>query len=241
MAGHWIVASSFSRQTLVEHGVPRERIHVVPYGIDLTRFAAPAYRRSTDSRPLKLLFVGTINQRKGIGYLLEALDQLEPGSVELLVCGRVVDDLSIFRRHRASVEIRASVSEAELMKAYRNADLFVFPSLAEGFAHVLLEAMASGLPVISTTRTAAPDLIEPGVEGYVIEPGRADLLSTCMRWCLEHRWQQAEMGRAARRKAEAFTWPRFRARISSIVREILDTPAYEADDGVHSNLELRTG
>jgi glycosyltransferase involved in cell wall biosynthesis len=222
MAQHWIVASSFSRNTLVEHEVPPEGIHVVPYGIDLTRFVAPCQRRADSSRPLKLLFVGTINQRKGIGYLLDAMDLLEPGSVELVVCGRVVDDLTIFRRHRAKVQIKSSVSEAELSQAYRNADLFVLPSLAEGFGHVLLEAMASGLPVISTTRTAAHDLIEPGVEGYVIEPGKADVLSQCIRWCVEHRGQLVEMGRAARRKAELFTWPRFRWRIASIVREILE-------------------
>jgi glycosyltransferase involved in cell wall biosynthesis len=158
---------------------------------------------------------------------LKALNLLEPGSVELLVCGRVVDDLSIFEQHMGYAEIRPSVSDRELLEAYHSADLFVLPSLAEGFAHVLLEAMASGLPVLSTTGTAAPDLIEPGVEGFVIEPGRVDLLAERIAWAVEHRRQLAEMGQAARRKAETFTWPRFRSRIASIVGEILNAPANE--------------
>jgi glycosyltransferase involved in cell wall biosynthesis len=241
MAQHWIVASSFSRNTLVEHGAPPERIHVVPYGIDLTRFVAPCDRPANESRPLRLLFVGTINQRKGIGYLLKAIDLLEPGCVELVVCGRVVDDLTVFRHHRAKVQIKSSVSNAELLQAYQNADLFVFPSLAEGFGYVLLEAMASGLPVLSTTRTAASDLIEPGVEGYVIEPGRAELLSKYIRWFIEHRRQLVEMGRAARRKAELFTWPRFRCGITSIVREILEAAENEPNARNYCDVSTTNG
>jgi glycosyltransferase involved in cell wall biosynthesis len=122
------------------------------------------------------------------------------------------------------VQIRKSVSETELLKAYHEADLFVLPSLAEGFAHVLLEAMASGLPVLSTTNTAAPDLIEPGIEGFVVEPGNVEALSAYIGWCEEHRHDVAEMGRAARRKAESFTWARFRSDVVSVIRQIL-TPA----------------
>jgi glycosyltransferase involved in cell wall biosynthesis len=229
MAQHWIVASSFSRRTLIEHGAPGKRIHVAPYGIDLARFAAPDRGHDTGSRRLRLLFVGTINQRKGIGYLLEALELLEPHCVELIVCGRVVDDLRIFQRHSEHVEIRASVSDDVLRKAYRSADLFVLPSLAEGFAHVLLEAMASGVPVLSTTSTAAPDLIEHGVEGFVVEPGRADLLAAPISWAVDHRRELTEMGRAARRKAETFTWARFRGRIAAIMQEVLPDTSYRRE------------
>jgi glycosyltransferase involved in cell wall biosynthesis len=227
MADHWIVASSFSRHTLIEHGIPSDRIHVVTYGIDLERFAPPTREDAEVRGPLRMLFVGQINQRKGVGYLLSALDQLEAGSVELVICGRVVDDLSIFKRHKAHVEIRPSVGNRELVEAYRSADLFVLPSVVEGFGYVLLEAMASGLPILGTTRTAAPDLIESGVEGFVVEPGRSDLLAACIGWAVEHRRELAEMGRAARRKAETLTWDRYRRHIASIVRDIVEIPESE--------------
>jgi glycosyltransferase involved in cell wall biosynthesis len=211
MAAHTIVASSFTRQTLIENGTPRDAISVVPYGVDLERFSpSPLDTERDTSGPLKLLFVGTINQRKGIKYLLEALRLVGSKNVELTVCGRVVDDLSLFKPFASQVTIRSSVSAAELLAAYRTADLFVFPSVVEGFAQVLLESLASGLPLLSTTSTAAPDLISEGIEGFVVEPCRPDLLANRIEWAMANRGSLREMRAAARQRATHFTWARFR-------------------------------
>ncbi len=220
MADRFLVASSFTRQTLIENGADPATIRVIPYGVDLTRFTPPAQPRSTN-KPLQLLFVGTINQRKGIKYLAEALRLLKGAPVELTVCGRVVDDLSVVSGFGQQVRVRPSVSLAELQDAYRAADLFVFPSVAEGFAQVLLEALASGLPILSTTHTAAPDLIADGREGWVVEPRRPDLLAARIEWALVHPRELTEMQGAARRRAEYFTWARFEESVVAAVREFL--------------------
>jgi glycosyltransferase involved in cell wall biosynthesis len=221
MAKQFLVASSFTRQTLIENGAAPDAIRVVPYGVDLDRFSPPAHIVAP-SGPLRLLFVGTINQRKGIKYLLEALRLLGGRApVELIVCGRVVDDLSLFEPFRRQVTVRPSVSFAELVEAYRRADLFVFPSVAEGFAQVLLEALASGLPILSTTHTAAPDLIEEGREGFVVEPRRPDQLAAKIEWALKHRRELRHMRSAARQRAEQFTWHRFRAGVVAAVRDFI--------------------
>ncbi|MGH9629447.1 MAG: glycosyltransferase family 4 protein [Bryobacteraceae bacterium] len=221
MAQHWIVASSFTRATLIDNGAPEERVFVAPYGINLERFRVKQNSEWHNSGTLKLLFVGTINQRKGIRYLLEALDLVKTKQVQLVVCGRVVDDLEIFKAYAGRVDIRPSVSRNELIAAYHECDLFIFPSLAEGFGHVLLEAMACGLPIVSTTRTAAVDLVKPASEGFIVEPCRADLLAERIDWALSHRRDLAFMGLAARARAETFTWARFRERIRDILDEIL--------------------
>jgi glycosyltransferase involved in cell wall biosynthesis len=210
MASHLLAASSFTRDSLIEHGAPPESISVVPYGVDLERFHPAPGRLRVDKAPLRLLFVGRINQRKGIKYLLQALAQFTPEEVQLTVCGRVVDGLELFAGLGAQVEVRASVSESELVQAYQAADLFVFPSVAEGFGQVLLESLACGLPILSTTHTAAPDLIEDGVQGFIVPPRRPDLLAGRIRWAFENREELARMGERARRRAEYFTWPRFR-------------------------------
>lgn len=222
MASRYLVASTFTLRSLVEHGVAREAICVVPYGVDLNRFrpAGAAEGERTDKR-LRLLFVGRINQRKGIKYLLEALRLLGETDVHLTICGRVVDDLELFRPFGDQVEIRPSVSEAELLRAYQEADLFVFPSVAEGFGQVLLEALACGLPILSTTHTAAPDLIEHGKEGWVVEPRQPAELANYIAWARDHRNALAEMGRSARVRAEQFTWQRFRTRAAAAVQEYL--------------------
>jgi glycosyltransferase involved in cell wall biosynthesis len=223
MAEHWIAASSFTRETLIESGIAPERIQVVPYGADLERFRPRPSRRvqSRGRRRLRLLFVGTINQRKGIKYLLDALKALPSDRVELVVCGRVVDDLRLFDGLRGRIDVRPSVSADALLEAYQTSDLFVFPSLAEGFGHVLLEAMACGLPVVSTTRTAARDLIRPGVEGFIVEPGSSTEIAARIEEFLSHPEWLTDMGVAARRRAEEFTWARFREGIGNIVGGIL--------------------
>jgi glycosyltransferase involved in cell wall biosynthesis len=232
MADAWIAASSFTRQTLVENGIPGDKIHVIPYGTDLRRFT-PSSQLVSASGPLRLLFVGTINQRKGIKYLLEALRMLPTSKVQLSVCGRVVDDLRLFEPFATQVRLRPSVSDVELLEAYRSSDLLVFPSVAEGFGHVILEAMACGLPVLSTTHTAAPDLITNGEDGFVVEPRNAEQLARNIEWALGHRIDLRRMGRAARAKAEQFTWARFRRGVGRAVENCIEAREHCREVAAH--------
>ncbi len=221
MAARFLVASSFTRDSLVENGASASAITVIPYGVDLERFRKEINAPSTSGR-LKLLFVGRINQRKGIKYLLEALRLLDTRQVELTVCGRVLDDLALFRPFADRVKIRPSVTAEELVAAYQAADLFVFPSVAEGFAQVLLESLACGLPILSTTHTAAPDLIEDGEQGFIVEPRRPDLLVERIIWAADHREELARMRVAARARAETFTWERYRRKTALAVRTFIE-------------------
>ncbi len=236
MAEHWIAASSFTKQTLIENGAREESVHVTPYGVDLERFRPsgnPGDHPPHAGRPLRVLFVGTVNQRKGIKYLLEAVNLVGPRQVQVVIRGRAVDDLQLVRRLAPNADIRLGVSHEELRDAYRTSDLFVFPSLGEGFGHVLLEALASGLPILSTTRTAAPDLISPGVEGFIVEPQSSGAIADRLEWALTHRRQLAAMRLAARECAEQFTWPRFRSRLAGIVETALEPASAELLAGRH--------
>jgi glycosyltransferase involved in cell wall biosynthesis len=220
MPTHILAASSFTRRTLLEQGIPASAVTVIPYGVDPERFRPDAKRKSRGQGPLRLLFVGRINQRKGIKYLLEALRSFDAESVHLTVCGRVVDGLELFRPFGSQVEVRPSVSGEDLVAAYQAADLFVFPSVAEGFGQVLLEALACGLPILSTTHTAAPDLIEDGEQGFIVEPRRPDLLVHHISWALANRAELACMGERARRRAREFTWERFRSGVVTAMDSI---------------------
>ncbi len=239
MAAHVLVASSFTRQTLIEHGIAPKSVTVIPYGVDCRRFSpAPdedASRRGSREPGLQLLFVGRINQRKGLHYLLEAMRLLDRRHIHLTVCGRVVDGLDLFRPYRellrSQIEIRPSVSAAELVEAYRAADLFVLPSIAEGFGQVLLESLACGLPVLSTTHTAAPDLIEEGLQGWVVEPGRADLLAERISWAADHPEALAAMRAPARARAEQMSWARFRAGVRAAFNTFVEQQSEQRRPG----------
>lgn len=220
MPDYWIVASSFTKSTLVENGTPADRIRVIPYGVNLEHFTPHKTNRS-EKRPLRLLFVGTVCQRKGVKYLVDALESLPVRAAELTICGRLVNDAEILRKTQAPIRLRGLVSPEELLHEFRSADVFVFPSLVEGFGHVLLEAMACGLPVISTSRTAAPDLISDGHEGFITEPGDIARLVRCLEYFLKNPDHVTKMGAAARARAEEFTWPNFRQQVAGAVSEMI--------------------
>jgi glycosyltransferase involved in cell wall biosynthesis len=112
------------------------------------------------------------------------------------------------------------VSNTELAGIMAESDVFVFPSYFEGFALVLLEAMASGVPVITTTATAGPDITTPGEDGWIIEPGNLDALIEAMRFCLENRDRVTEMGANARRTAERFSWDAYGDRWVEILQAV---------------------
>jgi starch synthase len=89
------------------------------------------------------------------------------------------------------------------VKAYQEPDLFVFPSVNEGFAQVLLEAMACGLPVVATELSGAKDCVTDGEEGFVVAARDVDRLAEKILWCYQHRDETRAMGKAARAKIES--------------------------------------
>jgi glycosyltransferase involved in cell wall biosynthesis len=215
LAAHFaITPSKFARQSLIEAGMAGDNIAVVPYGIDTEEFKPKRFSGENRSHRLRLIFVGSMIQRKGLGYLLEAMRRLQGEPVELVLVGRGARDAALLKHYR-DVPFRVvwNVSRRELVREMQAADVFVFPSLVESFAHVILEAMAVGLPVITTTNTAGPDLLEEGSTGFVGGIRDVDFLVEKIRWFLEHREAVERMGIACQREAGLRTWPRFRREI----------------------------
>jgi glycosyltransferase involved in cell wall biosynthesis len=214
-----ITASSFTKHTLVENGISESRIRVVPYGVDLSSF-----RSSADGKhgsEFHILFVGSWNQRKGLSYLVSAVAKLrEEYPVVLHVCGRGITDRSLVTDILSGgVEFHSNISHSELTALYRACDVFVFPSLCEGFGHVILEAMSSGLPVITTKNTAGADTIEHGKEGFLVPIRDVDLLVEYLELLCKDRQLCREIGMNARIKAEQFTYEKFRERIIAVIDE----------------------
>lgn len=211
LANGWVVASRFTAQTLIERGIPAEHICVVPYGVDHTAFAQ---RRAAPraERPFTVLYVGSLSQRKGLSYLLDAIRSLNTKTIRLVLCGRgIVDARLIATYSDINVEVRIGLSRTELIRQAHSADMFVLPSLAEGFGHVILEAMSCGLPVLATPHTCAPDVIEHGKHGFIVPIRDAEAIAERIAWGMDNRAELAAMGEAAAVRARQFTWERFRA------------------------------
>jgi glycosyltransferase involved in cell wall biosynthesis len=223
LANGWLAASTFTAQTLIENGVPSDAVHRVPYGVDPSEFPARARPRNAD-QPLEILFLGSMIQRKGLCDLLEAMQKLRSRQVRLTLAGRGYIDTDLLA-HYSGVQptVRQSPTQSELVHLMHQSDLFVLPSLLEGFGHAIVEAMCAGLPIVATPHTCAPDLIQNGVEGWIVPIRSPEALADRLTWAADHRIELAAMGEAAARRARALTWQRFREGIGNSYRAMLST------------------
>ncbi len=218
LADHIFVASSMTQRSLLEIGVDAEKISVIPYGSPIEYFQP---QQKQDSK-FRALYVGRMSPRKGVQYLLPAWRSLNLPNAELLFVGTKMLPESWLKPYQSFYRHVASVPHASLNQYYSSANVLIFPSLVEGFGLVLTEAMACGIPIITTPNTAGPDIITDGVEGFIV-PIRDELaLQEKLEWCYQNPEALAEMGRAARRKAEQLTWQKYRCKLTQEIRRILE-------------------
>jgi glycosyltransferase involved in cell wall biosynthesis len=217
-ASRIVVASSFTKTTLIDNGVAAEKIVLNPYGVNLERFSAITRTRRND-RPFRFVFAGLVCARKGIPLLRAAWKALNARHAELWLVGPVSSVAAMHLRGDNKLKVFGKVPNSELSQILSQADVFVFPSYFEGFALVLLEAMACHLPIITTTATAGPDILTDGLDGWIIAPGNCELLTEKMQFCVENPAQLAAMGNCARETAERFSWNSYGDRWAKILRE----------------------
>ena len=203
LANGWIVASSFTARSLAEGGIPLDKISVVPYGVDADRFdgVEPWPARG---RTFRVIFVGSMVQRKGLADLLEAIRLLKTSQIQVVLCGRGVIDAELIKKYgdRVGVEVKTNLSFNDLVSELKRSDLFALPSLAEGFGHAILEAMACGLPVLTTRNTCAPDIMEDGTEGFLVPIRSPGSIAEKLDWGARNRgtwprWGKRRGGGAA--------------------------------------------
>ena len=220
-----LVACGFVEQTIREF-LPAKQIAVAPYGVD-AEFWSPeneeeerqgeqGTKRPQDNK-IRFIYAGQSSIRKGIPVLLEAWEKAALRDAELLLVGSWQLAHSKLKHLPRDVCFIGPVGPAQLRALYRESDVFVFPSFFEGFGLVLLEAMACGLPVIASDRSAGPMLVDPEC-GRLVRAGVLQELEDSLRWFGLNREQLPRMKKAARGKAETFTWAKYRAAVSDAVR-----------------------
>jgi glycosyltransferase involved in cell wall biosynthesis len=204
-----VVNSSLTRRTYVDAGGDGAKIFTVPYGAP-PPIAEPRVAPG-QGEPLRVLWSGSFILRKGATYLLEAWRSLPAGPVARLdIYGSVGVPAGVMARLPAGVTLHGSVPRAQMLDAYAEADVLVFPTLSDGFGMVVTEALSRGLPVITTDQAGAADLIEHGKNGLVVPAGNARALADALRWCLDNRSKLADMRFAALATARRRQWSDYR-------------------------------
>ncbi|MBV9597053.1 MAG: glycosyltransferase family 4 protein [Chloroflexi bacterium] len=197
------VLSSFSYQTFVDEGVRGDKLRLVLSGADLGRFRPSAevvharVARILSGEPLRVLNVGTFALRKGVWDSAAVIDALGD-EFQFRFVGPVAPEVAPIaaRLQERGVEFWPKQAEASLPAAYAWADLFMLPTIEDGFQAVLAQAAASGLPILTTPNGAGRDLVRDGNNGWVLPVRCPDVFALQLRWADCHRQEFAEMVQA---------------------------------------------
>ncbi len=190
-----VVPSGFARRSFLDRGFDPDRVHVCPYGVDLSLFR-PVPK---EDRRFRVLFVGAQSIQKGIGYLFEAVRPLvRAGQVELWLVGTASPDARrILERNADLFTAHGPQPRARLYWYYSQASVLVLPSIQEGLALVQAQAMACGTPVVASTNTGAEDLFTSGVEGFIVPVRDPAAIRDRIQWMLDNPADRSRMAEAA--------------------------------------------
>jgi glycosyltransferase involved in cell wall biosynthesis len=198
-------------------GVARERIRVIPHGVRLPAGARVARERI-------ILHVGAIQKRKNIARLVEAFEKTGPDWRLVLAGSAGYGSEEILSRviaspRRSDIEVLGYVSGAGLAHLYRTASVFAFPSLDEGFGMPVLEAMASGVSVMTSNRSALPEVA--GDAALLVDPEDSEEITSALRRLTEDDGLRRELTERGLRRAAAFTWEESVRKTWAVYEELL--------------------
>lgn len=214
---HWILCGSeYVRDSLRAAGGPVEKCRVVPYGVEPKGW--PTRVREPHADPLRVLFVGTIQLRKGIPYLIEAMKMLEPSMARLRCVGPIRVSPAAVARLAEVAEIRPAVTRSQLPVLYDEADVLVLPSISEGSANVCYEALAVGLPVITTPN--AGSVVRDGVDGFIVPIRSPEAIAARLTELARDRERLAEMSRNALSRAQDLSFAAYAQRLLAALRDL---------------------
>ena len=200
------------------------RYRIIPNGVDLTRALEGP---KPQNERLELLFVGRAEERKGLPVLLRAFEALRSAGVDahLTVAGASAEEVAPLLLDTEGVDVAGRVPEDEKWRLLHGADLLCAPSLGgESFGIVLLEALASGTPVVCSDIAGYRDVVRDGVEGRLVRAGDPAALGEAIRELALQPQLRAELGAAARERAERFAWPRVAAEVEQAYEDALAAP-----------------
>jgi len=228
-----LAISHMVKQNIIQHyGVSPERIEVVYNGVDLDRFNPrnrEIHRRlireqyGVKDSDFVILFAGSGFERKGVKYLLQAVESVNtPITVMIVGKGVLKGERGVYRQN-----IIFCGPQKDIERYYAAADIFVFPTMYEPFGNVHLEALASGIPVVTTQNSGAAEVIVEGKEGFVIErPEDVAALTERITYFVNNRDDVKNMGMSARKRAEQFSYTRHMVKMTELYENIISGGKY---------------
>jgi glycosyltransferase involved in cell wall biosynthesis len=217
-ADYIVTPSQFAYESFLDHGFDESRVFCVPFGTDIPE---TTISRDRDDDQFRFLFVGTVDLRKGVQYLLDAWERLELPNAELVIVGRATEAAQRIVADNHSDSVRFVGWSENPREWYRRASVFVFPTLEEGSARVVYEAMTHGLPIVTTFNSGWVG--EDGVHGIEVPIRDPTALADAMRTLFESQDRRQEMGERGQSLIRGgYTWEDYGDRIHSTYQSMIE-------------------
>lgn len=227
-----IVANSeVTRQSHIADGADPQKIVAVPLAappaiLSITKPYADVFN------PLSVIWAGNISIGKGAHYFIDAWRILNAGDrAAAKLYGKVGLPERVFHPEPYNFQLMGSVSQVDLFVAFENADVLIFPTLADGFGMVVTESLSRGLPVITTDRAGASSLVKHGTNGFIVPAADSIALANALGWCLDNRKALYEMRFRALETARNWQWANYRRALISKIGKGLERAGYPASFG----------
>lgn len=217
MANYILCASNYTKHTLVEQNIKESIIHVVPYGY--TKEESQDAQGKNDTG-LHILYVGGVNVMKGIPYVIQAVQEVQDDNIHFTVVGNTQEIVKEMAQGDQRIEFKGYIPHGELYKEYQKADVFVFPSLSDGFGYAPLEAMSYGVPCIVTETSGISDILSDKEDGFIIRAESSDEIKQKIEWCCNNKEKLMLMGKKAKEKAKQYSEDEYKRNIGSFLARI---------------------
>lgn len=218
-----IVPSIFVRNTLATFNVTNALIKVIPFG---SPFVPNLSKTFSQDGPLRVLYVGSLGQRKGLSYALDAIDILGSQVKFTLIGKRPVLDcipLNLALQKHHWIE---SLPHDQILEQMACHDILLLPSLFEGYALVISEALSRGLPVITTPNSGATETVRDGIEGFIVPIRDVNAIAERLQSLIDDRARLALMSHYCLQRAAELSWSTYEESISTLVQENLRLSAF---------------
>lgn len=217
------IPSSYVKQTFLDRGIPSSKLIQTSYGVNLRHFYPPEGKKSEHEK-FRIIFCGNQVVQKGLLYLIKAANELQLPDLELWIVGNVSDEIKHIQNkaNMDQVIFKGSHPQDQLRKLYGQCDLFCLPSLQEGLAMVIPQAMACALPVLCTENTGGRDIVRDGVDGFIVPIRDIEALKEKILLLYMNRDQARLMGEQAKKRVQEMgSWAHYGARTFSAYERIL--------------------
>jgi glycosyltransferase involved in cell wall biosynthesis len=211
-----LLASEFAKKTFIDSGINEDKLFVIKRGVNLEKFKPSKIK----NKKFKVLFVGRLSLRKGVQYLLEAWTKMHLKDAELLLVGSIDNNIKpILSKYNDIKNIVFRGFLKDTLEVYKESTIFVFPSLEEGSAKVTYEAMAAGLPVITTENSGS--VVRDGLDGFIIPIRDTESIIEKVSFFYENTEMVGEIGTNAKENIKQYTWQKYRDNLISAYNRIL--------------------